>query len=201
MCKGGVPVFETAGDYPKEVVLKDGTGVTLRPLKAGDESLLNRMFHRLTEDDRWFFDHDVADLGLVEDWVKNRDLDKVASIVAVLEGEIIAFASLIRKYYGSKSHIGRIRMSVDPSFRERLLGTWVLLDLVNMAMSMDLEMLTMQLVREKDSYFIKSVRKLDFRINAVLKDYAKDREGNSHDLVIMSKRLYRGWEVREVFEP
>lgn len=187
-------MLEMAEDYPKEVILKDGTGVTLRPLMAGDEILLGRMFKRLTEDDRWFLDHDVADFGLIENWVNKRDQQKVSSIIAVLEGEIIAFASLIRKYYGSKSHIGQIRMSVDPSFREKLLGTWILLDLVNMAMATDLETLVMQLVQERDSALIKSVEKLDFSEKVVLKDYIKDREGNPHNLVIMTKRLYRGWE-------
>jgi len=31
---------EVMKDYPKEVILKDGNGVTLRPLKAGDEDAL-----------------------------------------------------------------------------------------------------------------------------------------------------------------
>jgi hypothetical protein len=73
-------------DYPKEVILKDGTGVTLRPLREGDEDLLFRMFNRLSEDDRWFLDHNVADFGLIENWVKNMDPDRAHSIVAVLGG-------------------------------------------------------------------------------------------------------------------
>ena len=138
-------------DYPKEVILKDGTGVTLRPLQEGDQGLLVRMFKRLPEDDRWFLDHDVADHGVIEDWVKDMDMNRVFSIVAVLEGEIIGHATLLRQYYGSKSHIGKIRISVDPSFRERHLGTWMLLELINMAMEMGLETLIMSLVRERDS--------------------------------------------------
>lgn len=181
-------------DYPKEVILKDGTGVTLRPLKKGDEDLLFEMFSRLSDDDRWFLDHDVEDFRLIEGWVKNEVLDKVISTVAVLEGQIIAHATLIRKYPGAKSHTGRIRISVDPSFREKHLATWMLLDLINLAMGMGLETLTMQMVEERDSSLIRSVKKLDFSEEAVLKDYVKDRDGTPCNLVIMVKRLHRLWD-------
>jgi ribosomal protein S18 acetylase RimI-like enzyme len=188
-------------DYPKEVILKDGTGVTLRPLREGDEDLLFRMFSRLSEDDRWFLDHNVADFGLIENWVKNMDPDRAHSILAVLGGQIIAHATLLRKYYGAKSHIGNIRISVDPSFRGKHLATWMLLDLINLAMAMGLETILMQLVEDRDAALIRSVKKLEFFEKAVLKDYAKDREGNPHNLVIMVKRLHRLWDDVRVDTP
>ncbi len=178
-------------DYPKEVILKDGTGVTLKPLRDGDEDLLFQMFSRLSEDDKWFLDHNVADFGLIKNWVRNMDPDRAHSIVAVLGGRIIAHATLLRKYYGAKSHMGNIRISVDPSFRGKHLATWMLLDLVNLSMAMGLETLVMQLVEDRDASLIRSVKKLDFTQKAILKDYVKDREGNPHNLVIMVKRLHR----------
>lgn len=188
-------------DYPKEVILKDGTGVTLRPLREGDEDLLFRMFNRLSEDDRWFLDHNVADFGLIDNWVKSMDPDKAHSIIAVLGGQIIALATLLRKYYGAKSHIGNIRISVDPSFRGKYLATWMLLDLINLAMAMGLETLVMQLVQDRDSSLIKSLERLEFLEKAVLKDYAKDKEGNPRNLVIMVKRLHRLWDDVGVDSP
>jgi len=180
--------------YPKEVILKDGTGVTLRPIQEGDEDLLFQMFKRLSEDDRWFLNNDVSDVRLIKGWVKNLDLNKITSIVAVLEGQIISYATLIKKYYGAKSHIGKIRISVDPSFRERHLGTWMLLDLINLAMAIGLGTLVMRLVDGRDSSLIKSVEKLDFLREAVLTNYVRDRAGNPHNLVIMIKHLHRGWD-------
>lgn len=198
------PVSETPimlEDYPKELILKDGTGVTLRPLRKGDEDILFRMFSRLSEDDKWFLDHNVADFELIENWVKNMDPDRAHSIVCVLEGQIIAHATLLRKYYGAKSHIGNIRISVDPSFRGKHLATWMLLDLINLAMAMELETLIMQLVEDRDAALIRSVKKLEFLETGVLKDYAKDREGNPHNLVIMVKRLHRLWDDVRVGNP
>lgn len=185
-------------DYPKEVILRDGTGVTLRPLRQGDQEQLFHMFGRLSEDDRWFLDHDVSDFELIDTWVKHLDPVRAHSIVAVLGGQIIAYATLLRKYYGAKSHIGNIRISVDPSYRGKHLATWMLLDLINLAMALGLEMLTMQLVQDRNASLIRSLYKLDFQEKAVLKDYAKDREGNPHNLVIMVKRLHRLWDDVEV---
>lgn len=181
-------------DYPKEILLKDGTGVTLRPLQEGDEHQLTKMFDRFSENERWFLDPEEMDAGLIENRVKSMDTDRFISIVAVLEGQIIANATLSRRQYGAESHVGTIRISVDPSFREKRLGTWMLLDLINLAMAMDLETLIMQLIEDKDSSVIQGVKKLDFIEEAVLKDYVKDRKGTPHNLVIMVKRLHHGWD-------
>jgi len=180
---------ELLKDYPKEVILKDGTGVTLRPLKDGDENTLFEMFRRLSADDLWFLHHDVSDPGLIADWINNLDPNRVISIVALLEGRIVGNAVLMMKRYGAKSHIGKVRISVDPGFRDRRLGTWMLLDLVNLSMAMGLQMLVMRLVQDRDASLINGVRKLGFIEEAVLKDYLMGGEGQAHNLVIMTKRL------------
>lgn len=180
---------ELLKDYPKEVILKDGTGVTLRPLKDGDEDALFEMFRRLSVDDLWFLNHDVSDPGLIADWINNLDTNRVISIVALLEGRIVGNAVLMMKRYGAKSHIGKVRISVDPGFRDRRLGTWMLLDLVNLSMAMGLQMLVMRLVQDRDASLINGVRKLGFIEEAVLKNYLMGGEGQAHNLVIMTKRL------------
>ena len=180
---------ELLKDYPKEVILKDGTGVTLRPLKDGDENALFEMFRRLSVDDLWFLNHDVSDPGLIADWINNLDTNRVISIVALLEGRIVGNAVLMMKRYGAKSHIGKVRISVDPGFRDRRLGTWMLLDLVNLSMAMGLQMLVMRLVQDRDASLINGVRKLGFMEEAVLKNYLMGGEGQAHNLVIMTKRL------------
>jgi hypothetical protein len=181
-------------NYPKEIILKDGSGVTLRPLQKGDEARLQKMYARLPEEDRWFLESDVSDFETIRQWTENNDLKNLISVVAVLEGEIIAHATLIRKYHGASSHIGNIRISVDPAFRERHLGTWILMELNNLAISLGLEILLMRLVGGRDTHVTQGIKRLDFREEAVLQDYLKDREGNPYSLVIMVKRLKKVWE-------
>jgi len=181
-------------DYPKEVILKDGTGVTLRPLKPEDEEALVDMFKGFSEDELWFMNHDLSDPAVIHTWIKHLDLSRVISIVALLEGRNIANAALMMKKFGAKSHIGKLRISVAPAFREKRLGTWMLLDLSNLAMAIGLQMLVMRLVSDRDAPAIKGVKKLGFVEEALLKDYVLDREENPHDIVIMTKRLAVEWD-------
>lgn len=181
-------------DYPKEIILKDGTGLTLRPLQPGDEIPLFQMYKDLPEDDRWFTDGDVSNFRFVENWVKGSNPERITTLVAVLEGRIISNAVLLRKIPGPMAHIGKVRISVVPSFREKNLGTWVLFDLMNMAIALRLEILVMELVENRDTAVIRGAKRLDFFQEALLRNYVKDAQGNFCNLVIMVKRLYLGWE-------
>ncbi len=181
------------GDYPKEVILKDGAGVTLRPLKPEDEGALTDMFRGFSGDELWFLNHDLSDPEIIRSWVRRPDADRVISIAAFLEGRVIANAALMMKKFGAKSHIGKLRIVVAPSFREKRLGTWMLLDLGNLAMAIGLQLLVMRLVRDRDAPAIRGVKRLGFAEDALLKDYVLDREGNPHDIVIMIKRLSVEW--------
>lgn len=184
-------------DYPKEIILKDGTGLTLRPLEVGDEVPLFQMFQDLSDDDRWFTDGDVTHIRTIENWVRHQDLNRMVSILAVLEGRIVAYATLQRRHRGARGHIGKIRILVGDSFREKNLGTWMLFEIMNLAISMGLEILVMELVEDRDAAVIRGAGRLNFFQEALLRDYIKDRQGNEHDLVIMVKRLYLGWKYAE----
>lgn len=181
--------------YPKEIILRDGTGVSLRPLRRSDAVLLVEMFERFSEEDRWFIEGNITDFGWVENWLERMDRDKMMSIVAVLEGKIIACGTLNREANRPDYHIGKVRVSVAPLYREQNLATWMLLDLINRSMAAEIEMLLMPLIEDRDSSLIRSIKKLDFKKEAVLIDYAKDRAGTYHNLVLMVKRLHRSWGV------
>ena len=181
-------------DYPKEVILKDGTGVTLRPLMEGDQDALFKMFQRLPREELWFLNHDVNDPQLTAGWISALDSKRVVSIAALLEGRMVANAVLRMKTYGAKKHIGKIRIAVDPAMREKRLGTWMLLDLINLAVAIGLKILVMQLIEDRDMAAIQGVKKLDFMERAVLKDHVLDMEENAHNLVILTKRIQTHWD-------
>jgi GNAT superfamily N-acetyltransferase len=181
-------------DYPKEVILKDGTGITLRSLADGDQDGLYRMFHRFPKDELWFLNHDVNDRALIDQWIVNLNSRRVVSIVALLEGRVIANAVLMMKGYGAKKHIGKIRIAVEPAMREKRLGTWMLLDLINLGVAIGLRILVMRLIEDRDNDVIQGVKKLDFVERAILKDYVLDMEENPHNLVLLTKRLHTRWD-------
>jgi RimJ/RimL family protein N-acetyltransferase len=181
--------------YPKVIVTKDGTHAMLRPLARGDERALEAFFARIPHEERWFRRERVDDPEVIRQWMANLDYDRVLPMVAVHagDGRIIANLSLHRRTFGCRKHIGHVRVMVDPAFRSQRLGTWMLLDMVKLAMEAGLEKLVAELVAGVEEAAIRAAARLDFFREAVLRDYVKDQDGQPRDLVIMVKTLHRDW--------
>src|SRR3972149_9253473 len=80
--------------FPKEIKLKDGAKVTLRPLRKTDEKNFHELFLAIPEPERMFIKHRVADLAVIRDWCQNIDLGRNLPLVAVTGGKIIGDATL-----------------------------------------------------------------------------------------------------------
>jgi len=179
--------------YPKEVVLKDGLEAIILPLQRDDEELLRRFYAGIPEADRWFMRHDVRDPAVIAKWMNDIDIGKVFSIIALSDARIVGHASLHMREFGATRHIGRFRLMVLPEFRYKRLGTWMLLDIIQLAMDKGLSEVRSDFVVGIEEAAIEAARKFDFFKKAVLKHYVKDQQGNRHDLLIMIKRLHKRW--------
>jgi RimJ/RimL family protein N-acetyltransferase len=179
-------------EYPKDVVLKDGTAVTLRPLERGDAEQLVAFFQRIPETDRWYLRHDVSDLSMVRQWALGVDYERVIPVVACSAGRIIGDATLHRRRCGSSRHVGKIRVVIDPAYRMQRLGTWMIFDLIQLATGLGLEKLVAE-VAGNETAAIRALRHLDFVREGVIPELHKDPAGNPCDLVIMVKTLAPTW--------
>ncbi|MGA6926147.1 MAG: GNAT family N-acetyltransferase [Desulfosarcina sp.] len=179
--------------YPKECVLKECLEAVIRPLEPGDRSMLETFYGQVPEADRWFMNYDVMDSVIKERWFEGLEKGSVCSIVALCADSIVGQGSLFLRGFGATSHVGRFRIMVLPEFRQKRLGTWLLLDLIQLAMDRGLEMLRADLVVGAEDGAIEAVQKFDFFKFAELKGYAKDIRGHRQDLVIMVKRLHKEW--------
>ncbi len=179
--------------YPKEVILKDRSEALIRPLEKGDESLLIQFYRTLPEEDRWYMKYDVLNEVLIHKWIDGIDRGNVFSIIALAGDMIAAHAGLFMREFGATQHVGRLRIVVLPDFRQKRLGTWMLLDLIRLAMDKGLEDLRADFVVGVEDAAINSAYKLDFFKKAVLEEYVKDPQGNRYDLMIMNKRLHKDW--------
>ena len=179
--------------YPKECVLKECVEAVIRPLEPSDRVLLDAFYHRIPESDRWFLNYDVMDTAIMDKWYDAVEKGSVCSILALCEEKIVGQGSLYMRGFGATSHVGRFRIVVLPEFRQKRLGTWLLLDLIQLAMDRGLEMLRADLVAGVEDGAIEAVQKFDFFKFSELKDYVKDIHGNRRNLVIMVKRLHKEW--------
>ena len=179
--------------YPKECVLKDCEEALIRPLTAEDDKLLQRFYRQIPESDRWCMRYDTTRPDVIQKWVGHIEDGQVFSIIALCGEDIVGHGSLHLRDFGATRHVGRFRIVVLPEFRNKRLGTWILLDLIQAAMDRGLEVLRADLVKDLEDAAIDAVKKFDFFQRGELKNYAIDPEGNKHDMVIMIKRLHASW--------
>jgi GNAT superfamily N-acetyltransferase len=177
--------------YPKEVVLKNCTEVNIRPLEIKDEQALREFYSQVSEEDRWFMRLDVMDPAVIRGWVEGKD--DVFSIIAECGPHIAAHARLHTHKFGCYHHQGRLRIIVLPEFRQKRLGSWMLLDLIHLAMDKGLRELRADFVVGVEDAAIEAAYKLDFFKKAVLEDFIVDPQGQLHNLLIMTKRLHKDW--------
>jgi len=179
--------------YPKEVVLTDGKEVTLRPLEEEDQEDLVRFYQELPLRERWFFKEDPCDSFVIKKWIGARQTGNAHGVLAIYEGGVVAHASLLRRTYGGRRHVARLRITVSPGFRSKRLGTWMVFDLIRRAMELDLEKIQADFVVGVEDLAIEAVQRLDFVKESLIKDYVRDEKGTYHDCRIMIKHLHKEW--------
>jgi ribosomal protein S18 acetylase RimI-like enzyme len=178
--------------YPKDVVLKNQKRVIIRPYEPADELHLQQFYNSFSEKERWFIPHDMMKPDLQCKWSETVGTECLYSIVAFCEDRLVAHTNLhVGGLANCTSHVGRLLIKVLPEFRWQRLGTWMLLDLIKLAMEKGLRDLRMELFVGIDDMAIEGLRRFDFFKLAVLEEFAMDAEGKRYDMLIMTKRLHQ----------
>jgi hypothetical protein len=63
--------------HPKNVRLRHGREVVLRPLARDDFGRLYSFFQAIPEEDRLYLAHDMSDPGLIRKWTDELDFERV----------------------------------------------------------------------------------------------------------------------------
>lgn len=184
----------TIGAYPKELKLRDGGRVSLRPLEDGDEQALLDFFLAVPEEERFFLKEDVTSPEVIGRWMRERDYSRALPLIALDGTKIVADAVLIRRRGNSRSHIGEIRVVVAPPYRERGLGTTLIRELCDIADDAGLEKVTFELVADREQEAIRAAEWLGFLRVATIEGGAIDPLGHHHDVVLMAMPLGRWYQ-------
>ncbi len=180
-------------DFPKEVCLpRSDVRVSIRPLEPGDEQELGEFFLRVPEEDRFFLKEDVTSPEVIDRWVNCIDYDRVVPLLALVEGQIVADATLHRHRAGARRHLGEIRVVVDPRYRNQGLGSLLVRVVVDIAYDNAMDSVVFELVEGKEDGAIKLAETMGFTKVATLPNFVRDMERNSHNLVILELPL-DGW--------
>ena len=174
--------------FPKVVTLKDGTKVTLRPLRRDDEKDFHKLFLGIPEPERMFIKHRAIDLEVIRDWCRNIDYGRNLPLVALINGKIIGDATLHQQLGGWKRHVGRVSVLVHPEFRGRGLARALVGEVIDIARSASLEKVEAEFIGEQAAA-IKMFAMLGFSQLLRLEDYVKDMQAITHDYILMGLEL------------
>ncbi len=174
--------------YPKPVKLKDGSTVTLRPLKMTDEKTFHAFFVAVPDNERILFKHRVTDPQVIHDWCHRIDYGKILPLLAFDGDRVVGDASLHQTLGGWKRHIGRVSVVVHPKSRGKGLAGVLVTELIEIARSIGLEKLEAEFLGEQ-----KAARRVfqerGFNELLVLEDYVKDMQAIAHDYVLMGRHI------------
>ncbi len=174
--------------YPKEIKLKDGSKCKLRPLKKADEQAFHQFFLAVPEPERMFIKHRVVDPEVIQEWCRNIDLHRNLPLLALIDGKIIAVATLHQQSGGWKRHIGRVSVLVLPDYRGRGLARSLVTEMVDLARNIGLDKVEAEFIGEQDAA-IKMFAMLGFSNLVRLEDYVRDMQAITHDYVLMGLNL------------
>ena len=182
----------------KQVELKDGTSVVIRPMTVADLDLSVAFFGSLTPQDRLYLRHDVTRREEVEARIQAMQAGRARRLVA-LDGEaIVADAALELEPASWKQHVGEIRLIIANPYKRKGLGMLLARELYSMAVEAKVEEIIVRMMRPQLA--ARSIfRKLGFREETLLPDYVKDAEGQKQDLVLMRCDLEGLWQKLEDF--
>lgn len=181
-------------EFPKKVLLLDGTRITLRPMTPEDEGGLTNFFCQVPEADRRYLKEDVTSPEVIARWARQLDYNRALPLLAIDGNRIVADATLHRRRAIARSHVGEVRVVVEPSFRGRGLGTIMLRELIGIAVDAGLERVIFELAADKEAVAIEAAERLGFVRTATLPNQVKDALGRPHDLIIMELPLGKWYE-------
>jgi RimJ/RimL family protein N-acetyltransferase len=183
--------------YPKEIVLKDSTRITLRPAENDDIEGLFRFFSRIPRSDLLIYKDDVASLETIESWFLSPSYSKVLRLVALRGRDIVAKGTLHQEglYW---QHAAEIKLIVEPGYRSRGLGSQMFRILLSEGLIHGFEKIVVRFTAD-NRIFIRILEHAGFKPEAVLRCYIQDDETKeTKDLVIASFNL-QDWQGRFEF--
>jgi GNAT superfamily N-acetyltransferase len=146
-------------EYPKTIVLRDGAHLVLRRPTPADDRAVARLLAAA-----------AAEAGAPE---------TADAVVVAADGERTAGVALLAK----DGDAARVAVALDPAYRGRRLGTWMLLDAVHLASALGVARREAE-VRADDADRLAALGRLDFVVDATR---------SSPGRLVLVKRLHAGW--------
>jgi L-amino acid N-acyltransferase YncA len=174
--------------FPKHVKLADGTEVTIRRMQPEDQDKILAFAARLPEEDLLFLRTDITDKQVVKQWAENLKQGHTVTLLAEVNGEVAAYASVHLEQARWTRRVGEIRVNGSQRFRGRGLGKRLTAEIFELGKALGLRKLTAMMTPDQVAARA-AFERLGFRVEAILADWVEDRAGRVRDMLIMTYDL------------
>src|SRR5436305_8855929 len=154
----------------------------IREMEEGDEPAVERFVSRIPERDRTFFKEDVRDPGVIKTWTRPG----AAYSLAVEGDEVIGTASVV-PLHGWSSHVGEVRVIVDPAHRGNGVGRALARQAVVDALGLGLTKMVGEVTAGEDATG-GGYRALGLGAEARRVDHGRDKAGDRQGPVLPAQR-------------
>jgi L-amino acid N-acyltransferase YncA len=174
--------------FPKQLKLSDGTEVTIRRMVPDDQDKILAFAAKLPEQDLLFLRTDITDRQVVKQWADNLKHGNTVTLLAEVNGEVAAYASVHLEQAQWTRRVGEIRVNGGQRFRGRGLGKLLTGEIFELAKALGLKKLSAMMTPDQVAARA-AFERLGFRVEAILADWVEDRSGHVRDMLIMTFEL------------
>ncbi len=180
---------ETPRTYPetRRIGARD---LTLRYMGAGDKAGLLAFARALPEHDLLFLRRDITEESAVDDWIAEINSGEVTTVLAFAGQEVVGYGTINRSRLRWSAHVAELRVLVAESMRGKGLGRVLTQEAFAIALASGIEKMVAQMTLDQKGA-ISTFEGIGFRPEALLRDQVKDRQGNKHDLLVLTHEVAR----------
>ena len=172
---------------------------TIHSLLDCDDDALARFVAKVPPHDLLFVDRDIREPKVLAAWRSAIERGEVHSLVATVEGEVVATTAIVRDSKSWSAHVAELRMMVLPDWRGRGVGRTLLATSIDRAVTDGATKLTARMTSDQRGA-ITLFEEAGFRAEALLADHVRAPDGELHDIAILSLDVAMADARRRAFE-
>jgi L-amino acid N-acyltransferase YncA len=171
-------------DFPAQMTL-DGGKIDLRLMNGYDRAAMLDFSRSLPPHDLLFLRRDITQPKVVEDWVRDLQEDRYVTILALRGTQIAGYATVASDGLAWTRHVAELLVLVSPSMRGLQLGRILTEQAFAIARQRGVRKMIAQMTPDQ-SAAMRVFSHIGFEKEARLRNQLIDRDGQLHDLQIMS---------------
>jgi L-amino acid N-acyltransferase YncA len=163
-------------------------GIIIRAMQADDAAAVLAFARALPVHDLLFLPRDITHPKVLDAWVQELERGTLTSLLALRDGEVLGCATVVYDPLSWSKHVAELRVLVGVDARGRGIGRKLMEVGFASAVALGIEKLVAHMTIDQGAA-IATFESMGYRAEGLLRDQVKDRDGVTHDIVILSHNV------------